>query len=243
MFRFTLFRIPVTVEPWFWALTFLLGGGLTIRDRDGLIFTLGWMGVCFISILVHELGHALSGRWMAGGRQAIRLWAFGGLAYSQGGRWTTRKRVLMTLAGPGAGFLLFGAIVAGIMIAFPGKTGLEIIVSLFLGNGPAAGSEAHQFIYSLEELKYQKKQLPLLLGHFLYINFWWGLLNLLPIHPLDGGQIAVELLPARRRAHQVGLIVGIGVAILFLLSRSFYPAVLFGYLAWQNHIAMKTHSF
>ena len=52
MFRFTLFRIPVTVEPWFWALGFLLGGGLYIRDRDSLIFTLGWMVVCFISIQI-----------------------------------------------------------------------------------------------------------------------------------------------------------------------------------------------
>ncbi len=243
MFRFTFFRIPVTVEPWFWALGFLLGGGLYIRDPDSLISTLGWMGVCFISILVHELGHALSGRWMAGGRQAIRLWAFGGLAYSQGGRWTRKKRILMTLAGPGAGFLLFGAVVAGIMISFPGKTGLEITVSLLFSIPPLEGSEAHQFIYRVEELSYRVKQLPVVLSHFLVINFWWGLLNLLPIHPLDGGQIAMELLPSRRRALQVGLVVGVAVAILFFLSGAFFPALLFGYLAWQNHAAMKNLAF
>ena len=74
MLRFRLFGIPVSVEPWFWVMAFVLGRGLDIRDRESLISTVIFAALVFISILVHELGHALSGRWLAGERQSIRLW-------------------------------------------------------------------------------------------------------------------------------------------------------------------------
>ena len=38
-----------------------------------------------------------------------------------------------------------------------------------------------------------QKALGLLLAMLLLINFWWPLLNLLPIWPLDGGQVARQL--------------------------------------------------
>ncbi|NIP95884.1 MAG: hypothetical protein GWO24_21600, partial [Akkermansiaceae bacterium] len=100
MIQFRLFGIPVHVEVWFWVSAFLLGGGLGISDKRSLILVGLWMLIVFVSILVHELGHALSGRWLGGGRQTIRLWAFGGLAYNEGGRFTRKGRILMILAGP-----------------------------------------------------------------------------------------------------------------------------------------------
>ena len=53
----------------------------------------------------------------------------------------------------------------------------------------------------------------------------------------------MELLPSRRSAHRAGLVAGVAVAILCFLFCAFFPAVLFGYLAWQNHVAMKNLSF
>ena len=100
MIQFRLFGIPVRVEPWFWLTGFLLGHGLHIKDKRDAIYVGLWMIIVFVSILVHELGHALSGRWLGGGRQSIRLWAFGGLAYNEGSRFTKRGRILMILAGP-----------------------------------------------------------------------------------------------------------------------------------------------
>ena len=88
MLRFTIFGIPVVVEPWFWLVMALLGGGVTALQRsypaDYLCVVL-FMMAGFISVLVHELGHALTGWKRGGGQVWIRLWAMGGLAYQQGG--------------------------------------------------------------------------------------------------------------------------------------------------------------
>ena len=87
MVRFSLFALPVSVEPWFWVMAFVLGRDLDIRDRESLISTVIFAALVFISILVHELGHALSGRWLAGERQSIRLWGFGGLRLQWNSCW------------------------------------------------------------------------------------------------------------------------------------------------------------
>lgn len=236
MFRFTLLSIPVTVEPLFWLMGFLLGGGLDIRidDRSALIGTLIFMGVCFISILVHEYGHALSGRRLAGGQQAVRLWAFGGLAYNRHGRWTKRNRILMILAGPGAGFLLFFLVVAGILVGFGMENGLEYLRLCVIGS-KTSNLEVWNFIQNYWALNS-------VLYSLIWINLWWGLVNLLPIYPLDGGQVAMELIPSRTRVHRIGLFFALGVAIFGIFSGSMFIAIMFGFLAWQNYSATKMPS-
>lgn len=104
---FSLFGIPVYIEAGFLMLIafyFLInvtGAGINI-PQVGL-----WITVVFVSILVHEMGHAITAR--AAGCSGIRI-AFvmlGGLAYHSP---TTRgKSVLICLMGPAAGFVL-GAI-------------------------------------------------------------------------------------------------------------------------------------
>jgi len=233
--QFRLFGIPVNVEPWFWATAFLLGGGLDIRDKRSLLFVGLWMILVFVSILVHELGHALSGRRLAGGRPAIRLWAFGGLAYNEGGRFTKKSRLIMILAGPGAGFLLFGAVVAGILIAFPGRSGWELTRALVVGGVPD-DPRAALFVLSGTPTVF-------VLYSLLWINLWWGLVNLLPVHPLDGGQFAAEFISSRRRVHLIGLVVAAGVAAAALVLKEVFVALLFGFLAWQNYENMKRLAF
>lgn len=73
------------------------------------------------------------------------------------------------------------------------------------------------------------------------INLFWGLFNLLPVFPLDGGQICSELLNARQnhsgriRAHQIGMITAGFVAAYFLSSNSILGCLMFGSLAYQNY--------
>ena len=67
--RFHVFGIPVRVHPWFWAIVVILGisGGGKTPPIDLLI----WVGCVFVSILVHELGHAftaLAYGWKPGSR-------------------------------------------------------------------------------------------------------------------------------------------------------------------------------
>ena len=49
--RFSVAGIPVTVHPLFWLIALLLGS-----TGDILLVPI-WVGVIFVSILVHELGH------------------------------------------------------------------------------------------------------------------------------------------------------------------------------------------
>lgn len=105
--HFRLFGFPVRVSPWFWLVSALLGD--FILNKYGLLYLLVWIACVFVSILLHELGHAFAARWF-GSPARIDLIAFGGLAsYAHPPRagW---RRMLIALAGPAAGFLLAGAI-------------------------------------------------------------------------------------------------------------------------------------
>jgi Zn-dependent protease len=63
--RFQIFGFPVRVHPAFFLMPLILGGGLLQGDNPGstgvnfLVLT----AVFFVSILVHELGHALAMRF------------------------------------------------------------------------------------------------------------------------------------------------------------------------------------
>ena len=73
--HFRIFGFPVRVHPLFWVVTVLLG----LQGRADPFETLVWVGVVFVSILVHELGHATLERTF-GGHPWITLYSFGGLA-------------------------------------------------------------------------------------------------------------------------------------------------------------------
>jgi len=108
--RLRLFGFPVRVSPWFWLVMALLGD-FTFRDPvlgpAGLVV---WVACGFVSILVHELGHALAGRWFGTGSQVVLL-AFGGVTVYNVPPRSGWRRMATALAGPAAGFLLLGAVV------------------------------------------------------------------------------------------------------------------------------------
>jgi Zn-dependent protease len=189
--RFNLGRIPVVVEPMFWVMTVLLGLGF--KDEPRLLVC--WMAVVFVSILVHELGHALMALALGSSGASIRLYSFGGLCYHQGlGRW---RDVAISFAGPLAGFLFAGALyLARPYLPLHGFPGVYI----------------YRFL--------------------MYVNVYWGLMNLLPVHPLDGGNMVVGILgPTRyRMALGLGVFTAIAVVAYALATQDRYLAVLFGVL-------------
>jgi stage IV sporulation protein FB len=99
MVRFTIFGIPVRVEPWFWITLALIGGALDTRTSDQILSLALFLIAGFISILVHELGHALTVRKF-GGYTEIVLQAFGGYATCTGVRLTRPQDFAVTAAGP-----------------------------------------------------------------------------------------------------------------------------------------------
>lgn len=187
--RFSIFGIPVHVQPIFWLVALMLGApsGTSPREIAGLAI---WMVVLFVSILAHELGHAFAMR--AYGRAPhIELWGLGGLTHwGEGPAVTPGRDIVVSLAGPAAGLAL-GAIVFGVSRAIPlepGSLGAEIV------------------------------------RQALWINVAWGLVNLAPILPLDGGHVLESSAAwlagprGRRVAAAISLLLALGV-IAWAVSR------------------------
>ncbi|MDP0490117.1 MAG: hypothetical protein Q7Q71_03595 [Verrucomicrobiota bacterium JB023] len=236
MLRFTLFGIPVVVEPWFWLTTFLLGGGinwLSGGSSSELLWILVWMVVAFFSILVHEYGHALTARKHSGGHNHIRLWGMGGLAYHEGSRQTREARLATIAMGPGAGLTLFCLTCLVMLFVYGHSTGLSLVKYLTIPYSGFLTPEALDYV-SRNEASVR------LFRILIYINFWWSLLNLLPVFPLDGGQLLAEYTGKPKLAHTVGFITaGAMAAFAFLFLKSIFIGVLFGFLALQNLQGMQ----
>ncbi|MFU8848952.1 MAG: metalloprotease [Opitutales bacterium] len=119
MIRFSLFGIPVSVQPWFWLTMAFIGGGLHASNSLEIMLVAVFAFAGFISILIHELGHAMMIR-RYGLPTSITLVAFGGFAAYPAGRLDRKQSFLVTAAGPAVQFA-FGMllIVLAQLIAIP----------------------------------------------------------------------------------------------------------------------------
>ncbi|MES2922509.1 MAG: site-2 protease family protein [Verrucomicrobiota bacterium] len=234
MIRFSLFGIPVEVQPFFWVMSALMGGALNADSKAAVIEMALFVIAAFISILIHELGHALTGRRLGGGHAKILLTTFGGLAFNHGGRFNRQQRFWMIAAGPGAGFVFLIVILAVLALAFNGADVMALTARILFDIQLAFHSR--ELLSFLQDRPY----VFLFINHLLWINFWWGVINLLPVMPLDGGQITDLYVRPQRLVFLIGLIAGASMAALaFLWLGSTYTALLFGYLAWQNYKNMQ----
>lgn len=222
--RFQIFGIPVRIHPFFWLVTLLLGS----RNPQPVGMVI-WVGVVFISILIHELGHALTARWY-GWPPRVTLYAFGGLASFQPSYHDTRSQVLIAAAGPGAGFLF-----------------IALIMSVVHASGHYVSVEpANLLPYWVFFEPFPNPNVNALIQSLLYVNIFWGLMNLLPIFPLDGGRIAQELMiqanpgDGLQKSLWLSIFVAGGVALFCGVKfRDVYLALLFGYLALTNYMTLQ----
>jgi len=106
-------RLSFGISPFFFLTAFLIG----MLNSPTISQAFVWVGAVFISILVHELGHALAA--VAFGQSAqIRLTAFGGMTYPIGPKLSLKKEFVMVIMGPLFGIGLF-IISNSVLIQFP----------------------------------------------------------------------------------------------------------------------------
>ncbi len=235
--NFALFRIPVRVHPFFWLIAFLLGPW---RSPSGspVVPMLTWIVALFVSILLHEFGHAMAMR-AYGFRPSITLYGLGGLtSYNHAGSSGSRStgplgQILISLAGPGAGFLLAAVLALGIILAGHGE---QLYFGGPLGVIPVVVGIDNQ---SLAEF----------INNMFFICVLWGLVNLMPIYPLDGGQIAREILVAAnprqgiRQSLILSIIAAAALALIGLTQwKSLFVALLFGYLAYSSYATLQAYT-
>ena len=211
--QFQLGSIPVRIHGYFFIMAAVLGAS----ERDPVRLLL-WVAVVLVSILVHELGHALVGR-MFGLAPSIALHGMGGTTSFQPlpgraprGSFGTMKNVLISLAGPFAGFAFAGALYA---------------------------AELGGLIHTDNALV--RRAFSLLLA----VNVGWGIFNLLPMLPLDGGNVMRALARALtwrhgdRIAHVVSLVIAAGIALYALSRGQWWSVYLGGLFAFQNFQALR----
>jgi Zn-dependent protease len=229
--HFSLLGFPVRIHPLFW-LTAVLINGLKIDPLTLLL----WIAAVVPCILLHELGHAFVMR-SYGMDVSIVLHSFGGLAIPRGTRYGARQpgpwgQILISAAGPATGFVLSALLVlllhnvAGFQLVFP---------TVFRGIVPAIIVPNHESLTNYFFFVFQ-------------ISILWGLMNLLPILPLDGGQIFYQLFilfhpaDALRQALILSVIVA-GLMCFVAITQwtdDFFIAILFFWLAFSNFSALRS---
>lgn len=229
--NFRLLGVPVRVHPMFWLLAVLLG---PLQGEPKFMVT--WVAVVFISILVHEMGHAMAIRGF-GWRPSILLYSFGGLAMYQPTHQDPRKQILISLAGPAAGFLL-----AALTILLARAAGYPMVLWFGKPLGINFGPDFNHFRTA------PNGNLVMLIFQMLEVNIWWGVINLLPVWPLDGGHVCYEFLSLARvsqalaKALMVSVTVAGAVAIYAVASlRDIWLAFMFGYLAYDSYTTLQSY--
>lgn len=198
-----IFGIPVKVELSFLFIAVLLASSRLSEP----VLLIEWVVVVFVSVLVHEFGHALVCRAF-GLAPTIQLYGMGGLTSWTGNeRVTPPKNIAISLAGPGAGFF-FG--------------GLVYLAGRFF---PEMGATRFGDVLLLD---------------LLWVNWGWGVFNLLPVLPLDGGHVVNSLeewvtkRPVTIIAPAFSLLVAVGLALLALRANLTLVAILMAWFALIN---------
>lgn len=130
MLRFTLFGFPVLIHWMFWLNTALMGGAFSATTPTQWLAVIGWMTAVFVSILIHELGHALTMRNYGDRSVGIVMYAFGGLAEGRR-RLTRHEDILVTIAGPALQILVGLAAGWAVTIWRPASPWLREVVDSF----------------------------------------------------------------------------------------------------------------
>src|SRR5215831_6375059 len=219
----------------FWLILVNLGIGLfPARHPDwssGMTWAVAFVAslLFFVSILAHELSHALVGRANGVPVDGITLFIFGGVARMQREPPSPRAELLMTVVGPLTSLAIgAAALFAGMRLAAPSAFDAADPFTAFRHTSPLAA-------------------VLLWLGP---INVVLGLFNLIPGFPLDGGRVLRALLwaatgdysRATRWAAGVGqafglLLIFAGIGMIFgvsipLLGSGFVPGLWLAFIGW-----------
>lgn len=207
----TLFRIPIRVHlllPVLAVVVVVTTPGYT--HAETFLALASFFAVMVVSILAHELGHALVARRHRLEAHGITLWPLGGFTECDAPR-NARAKVRVALAGVAVNFAVAALAGAGIVLrdgAMPGLPGLRPDPDLLL----TAWN----------------------------LNLSLGILNLLPGLPFDGGMAAEGMLwrrlgrgRARLAVLATGGIIGVGLLLGGISNESMMLAALGGWSLYE----------
>jgi len=193
-------RIPIVIHPFFWLFAFVIGW----MNSFSLLGAVIWMGIIFVSVLIHEFGHALTALFFKQKVQ-IQLIPLGGLTSYEGPKLRLWQQFIITFNGPLFGFFLFLLATA--------------ILQAHLLHSPV-------FISILRMIQ--------------IANLFWSGVNLLPVLPLDGGQLlrigleAIFGVKGFKAALFVGAFLALLLALYFFFVQQLLAGAIFFLFAFQS---------
>lgn len=182
---------------------FIVWAGFQLVTTRDLQFTLTFLGMIYAIVLIHEYGHCLGARWVGGDADKILLWPLGGIAYP---------------TAPMRPWPQFVTIAAGPIVhpVFCLISGIYVAMNV--------GAFELAWLSPFHGMPYFTRNLfdPLSLAVMFYnVNLLLLAFNLLPIFPLDGGQLLRSILwpymglnQATVLSCQIGIVGAIGLGIL-----------------------------
>lgn len=224
------FGIRVGASPSWFLVLFIMIYGLSgyfgdvlvgYSDTTAYLVAVTGTLLFFISLILHELGHAIVARRNGIGIAGIDLWFFGGLA-----------KMTRDTSSPGE----------ELRVAAAGPAVTLVIVALCYGAAVLA-ARAGAFLDSATLTVTKTTPAMALVGWLAVINAFLFVFNMVPAFPLDGGRIARALawkltgdrnrgtrFSARLGQAFAYLLIGFGVFLLF--SKDPISGVWFAVLGW-----------
>jgi Zn-dependent protease/predicted transcriptional regulator len=178
---FSNYRLGQNAEQITWAVIFILS--------------------IFVTVFLHELGHALAAKRYNIKTKDITLLPIGGLARLESIPEKPREELVVAIAGPAVNIAL--AILTGLFITIPEIEDLSVEL--------AGGVNASNFFLN-----------------FFIVNVWLAVFNLIPAFPMDGGRVLRALLAMKFERHvatniaaRIGQVLAVGFVFLGFFSNPF----------------------
>jgi len=206
MLSWKMWDISFAIHPSFWIWNAIFGfilyqpiagrnAGGDLLTKELLILIAIWVGCNFLTVIVHEMGHAFTGRVM-GQPGEVTLSGLGGQAVGAYLELSPKQRLLVTFMGPGAGFLF-----AFFLVAVDGSV-WNWCMNWF-GTPFWMSLKCNWYLIDFINPDLHKGHIEDRINEFhIYtigmmllftINLINNIMNLLPIIPMDGGMLFKEV--------------------------------------------------
>ncbi|HLF53475.1 site-2 protease family protein [Flavobacterium sp.] len=164
------------------------------QNAEQIIWSVIFILSIFVTVLMHEMGHALAAKRFNIITKDITLLPIGGLARIESMPEKPKEELIIAIAGPAVNIAI--AMITGLFITIPDAKVLnEQLIS---------GINANNFFLA-----------------FYFVNLWLALFNFIPAFPMDGGRVLRALLAmkferqvATNIAARIGQILALGFIFL-----------------------------
>lgn len=169
------------------------------HDLTQMLWSIFFILTIFITVLLHELGHALAAKRYKLQTTDITLLPIGGLARLEKLPEKPSEELVVALAGPMVNIAI--AIITSLFVEIP-TTSSELISQL------SGGINRSTFFLN-----------------FYLVNVWLALFNLIPAFPMDGGRVLRAILSYKLKRHvatKIAARIGQVLALGFIFLGVFY---------------------